>query len=170
MPDDPRGSPHLLRAGRVGRPHGLDGSFHVIDPAPALLSVGLTVLVDGRELRISRRAGDDSRPIVALEGHRDRSSAQALQGKELFVGRDEAPELDADEWWAADLEGCAVRDGERRVGTVRRLVALPSCDVLEVQRSDGGGDLLVPLVGDAVRDVDVESRTIDVDLAFLGEA
>jgi ribosomal 30S subunit maturation factor RimM len=30
--------------------------------------------------------------------------------------------------------------------------------------------LLVPLVTDAVREVDLERRTIDVDLRFLGEA
>jgi 16S rRNA processing protein RimM len=40
---------------------------------------------------------------------------------------------------------------------------------LEVERTGGAGDLLVPLVGDAVRAVDVEARSIDVDLAFLGE-
>ena len=38
---------------------------------------------------------------------------------------------------------------------VKRLVALPSCEVLEVARADGSGELLVPLVRDAVRDVDV---------------
>jgi ribosomal 30S subunit maturation factor RimM len=38
--------------------------------------------------------------------------------------------------------------------------------MLEVDRT-GGGELLVPLVSDAVRDVDVPGRRIDVDLAFL---
>jgi 16S rRNA processing protein RimM len=50
------------------------------------------------------------------------------------------------------------------------MLSLPSCEVLEVTREDGDGDLLVPLVGDAVRDVDVDARTIDIDLQFLGEA
>ena len=63
--------------------------------------------------------------------------------------------------------GCVVRDHERTVGTVRRLLGLPSVDVLEVARADGGGDLLVPLVEDAVRSVDVERKLIEVDLQFL---
>ena len=42
------------------------------------------------------------------------------------------------------------------VGTVRRMLALPSCEVLEVAREGGGGDLLVPLITDAVRAVDIE--------------
>ena len=62
-----------------------------------------------------------------------------------------------------------MRDGARAVGTVSRLLALPSCEVLEVARADGAGQLLVPLVTDAVRSVDVDARSIDIDLKFLGE-
>jgi 16S rRNA processing protein RimM len=52
---------------------------------------------------------------------------------------------------------------------VKRLLAYPSCELLEVAR-EGAPDLLVPLVRDAIRSVDRTSRTIDVDLAFLGES
>jgi 16S rRNA processing protein RimM len=158
-----------LHAGRVGSPHGLDGSFHVRDPRPQLLVCGATVVVQGRAATITRRAGTDQRPLVRLEGREDRDAAVALRGEALLVARGDARELEADEWWAEDLEGCAVRDGTVSVGTVRRLLALPSCEVLEVSREDRA-DLLVPLVSDAVRGVDVERREIDVDLEFLGEA
>ena len=84
------------------------------------------------------------------------------------MDRAEAPVLGEDEWYAEDLEGCLVADGDRSLGRVRRLLALPSCDVLEVERGDAP-DLLVPLVRDAVRSVDVAARRIDVDSAFLGE-
>jgi 16S rRNA processing protein RimM len=157
-----------LQAGRVGRPHGLDGSFHVRDATPRLLEVGAEVVVDGSPSRIVRRAGDDRRPIVRLEGHEDRDAAEALGGRQLLVPRLEAPQLDDDEWWAEDLVGCAVHDADREVGRVVRLVALPSCEVLEVTRAQGSGELLVPLVADAVRSVDIERRRIDVDLRFLG--
>ncbi|MGA2925908.1 MAG: ribosome maturation factor RimM [Solirubrobacteraceae bacterium] len=159
-----------LKAGRVGRPHGLDGSFHVVEASAGLLFEGARVTVDGRALAIVRRAGTDSRPIVRLEGCSDRDAAAALGGLELIVARSEAPALEPDEWWADELEGCLVHDGPRAVGVVRRLVALPSCEVLEVARGDGAGELLVPLVRDAVRSVDVRRREIDIDLRFLGEA
>ena len=133
-----------------------------------LLSVGALVVIDGVPETIVRRAGDDRRPIVRLRGHEDRSAAAALRNRELMIERSEAPELDEDEWWAEDLEGCAVHDGARHVGTVRRLLALPSVEVLEVARADGGGELLVPLVGDAVRAVDLERKQIDIDMRFLG--
>ena len=158
-----------LQAGRVGRPHGLDGSFHVSGANPGLLTLGAVVFVEGVARRIERRAGDDRRVILRLEGCTDRAGAEALRGIEMLVARAEAPELGPDEWWAEELEGCAVHDGGRRVGTVRRLLGLPSCEVLEVERASGGGDLLVPLVSDAVRSVDAKRREIDIDLAFLGE-
>jgi len=157
-----------LFAGRVGRPHGLDGSFYVLEPNLPLLEVGMTVTVGERSRTISRRAGQDSRPILGLDGVSDRAGAEALRGQELQVPRERAPQLEPDEWWAEDLEGCRVQDGERMVGTVRRLRVLPSCEVLEVAR-EGSEDLLVPLVSDAVRNIDVEGQLIDVDLTFLGE-
>ena len=157
-----------LRAGRVGRPHGLDGSFYVRDPSAPALVAGGRVVVDGTELAITRRAGDDRRPIVRLEGHDDRAAAEALRDKDLMVQRSEVPRLDEDEWWAEDLEGCAVHDAGRHVGTVRALIALPSVEALEVVRVDGQGELLVPLVADAVRTVDIEHKQIDIDLSFLG--
>jgi 16S rRNA processing protein RimM len=161
---------HWLRAGVVGRPHGLDGSFHVVDPVASLLEMGTEVRLNDVRREIVRVAGHDARPIVRLEGCDDRTAAEALRGQELFVARTHAPDLEEDEWWATDLEGCAVRDGDREVGVVARLLALPSCEVLEVTRAGGAPDLLVPLVRDAVRDVDLDERVIDVDLQFLGEA
>ena len=158
-----------LHAGRVGRPHGLDGSFHVTQPNIALLEIAAAVSIDGRELEITRRAGTPRRLILRLRDHETRAAAEALRGRDMLVARAEAPELGPDEWWAEELVGCAVHDGGRVVGTVRRLVELPSCEMLEVERA-GGGELLVPLVADAVRDVDVDARAIDVDLRFLGEA
>jgi len=159
-----------LRAGRVGRPHGLDGSFHVTASSPGLLELGGRVTVGGRSVEIVRRSGLAARPILRLEGCADRAAAESLRGQVLLVPRAEAPPLEEDEWWAEELEGCRVHDGEREVGKVRRLQALPSCEVLEVARADGGPDLLVPLVRDAVRGVDVEARCIEIDLDFLGEA
>jgi 16S rRNA processing protein RimM len=44
---------------------------------------------------------------------------------------------------------------------------LPSVEVLEVIR-EGGEELLVPMVADAVRSIDVAARRVDVDLGFLG--
>ena len=159
-----------LSAGRIGRPHGLDGSFYVTRAKPRLLSVGTQVTVASRTAAIVRRAGTDQRPIVRLEGIEDRAAAEGLRGGELTVDGEDAPALGEGEWWAHELEGCEVLDGEEQFGTVTRLIELPSCEALEVQPAAGGEPLLVPMVKEAVRRIEPAARRIEIDLEFLGLA
>ena len=65
-----------------------------------------------------------------------------------------------------DLTGCEAFDGSRRIGRVRDVLLMPSADLLEIER-EGGEALLVPLVSDAVRSIDVEARRIEVDASFV---
>jgi 16S rRNA processing protein RimM len=157
----------VIEAGRVGRPHGLDGSFYVTRAVGHLLAEGITVEIAGRSARVERRAGTDEHPILRLDGCTRRADAEALRGETLHVSEADAPPLEEGEYWAHELEGCAVHDGDREVGVVRRMITLPSCEVLEVQRP-GGEDLLVPLVRDAIRSIDRATRRIDVNMDFLG--
>ena len=157
----------MIRAGRVGRPHGLDGSFHVTRPLGELLAAVEEVEVADRRARVERRAGTRERPILRLEGVTSREEAEALRGAELLVDESVVPALEEDEYWAHELEGCAVHDGPREVGSVRRMIELPSCEALEVAQPDGG-EVLVPLVRDAIRSVDRDARRIDVDMEFVG--
>ena len=153
----------LLNAGRVGRPHGLDGSFHVTRPRGVLLQLGGSVRIGEDVHEIVRRAGTEDRPILRLHGVDDRAGAEALREADLLVERTDAPSLPEGEYWSEDLEGCTVVTPEgRELGTVLTMRALPSCEVLEV------GDLLVPMVGDAVVSIDLDERRIVVDPAFLG--
>ena len=146
----------------MGRAHGLDGSFHVTSPRPRLLTLGMPTDLG----EIVRRVGTDERPVIRLAGLETREAAEALHGQPLQVALKDAPPLEPGEWWAHALEGLRVTDGDREVGTVRRMLELPSVEVLEVERPNGS-ELLVPMVGDAVRELDMEGRRVDVDLRFL---
>ena len=146
----------------MGRAHGLDGSFHVTSPRPRLLTLGMPTDLG----EIVRRVGTDERPVIRLAGLETREAAEALHGQPLQVAVQDAPPLEPGEWWAHQLEGLRVTDGDREVGTVRRMLELPSVEVLEVERPDGS-ELLVPMVGDAVRELDMEGRRVDIDLRFL---
>ena len=150
-----------MLAGYVGRPHGLDGSFHVVRANPELLGGRDDLLLGDRRVALTRHDGTPEKPILRIEGCGSREDAEALRGTELRVPVEEAPGLAEGEFWARDLEGCRVYDGEVEVGVVSKMVALPSCEALEV------GDRLIPLVRDAVRSVDVQARRIDVDLGFV---
>jgi 16S rRNA processing protein RimM len=160
-------TPAELPAGRVGRAHGLDGSFYVTGPVPRLLTLGASVTVDGRRAEIVRRAGTDQRPILRLQGIADRTAIEALRGAVLSVAEAQAPQLGEGEWWAHELAGCVVRDGPRCLGVVERMIELPSCEALEVRREQGGAPLLVPMVRDAIREIDTAAQAIEVNADFL---
>jgi 16S rRNA processing protein RimM len=144
-----------VSAGRVGKAHGLDGSFYVEHPTEPLHR-GTDVVVAGRSARVERRAGTDERPLVRISGVDDRNGAEALRGESILV---DAGDLGEGEYLAADLVGCEVAG----LGTVRRVITAPSCDLLEV----GDAALLVPFISDAVKRVDLDARVIEVDAAFL---
>lgn len=155
----------------MGRPHGLDGSFYVTKARPRLLRQGASVWLDGQAVRILGKRGTEERPILRIEGVQSRTDAEGVRGRTLAVDRSQAPALEEGEWWAEDLEGCEVLDRERHVGTVRRLLELPSCEVLEVIQDEGGSrPLLVPMVRDAIRRVDIAAQVIDVDMSFIEES
>jgi 16S rRNA processing protein RimM len=168
---DPAGpAGDLLAVGRIGRPHGLDGSFYVTQPRERVLEAADALVLDGAPIAILRRDGTAARPILRLAGVDSREAVEALRGRDLLVPRADTPPLEEDEWLAEDLVGCRVVDGDAAVGVVARLLPYPSCELLEVQRPEAGRKaLLVPLISDAVRTVDVEARRIDINLTFLGE-
>jgi 16S rRNA processing protein RimM len=153
-----------VRIGAVGRPHGKDGGFVVAEPSARLdlLEPGRTVRVGDRDLTIAWRKGTPARPLLKLDGVDGRD----LRGEAITVPRDALGELGEGEFLVDDLTGCEAFDGERRVGRVRDVLLMPSVDLLEIER-DGAEPLLVPLVGDAVRSIDVAAGRIDVDTGFL---
>ena len=139
-----------MTAGRVGKPHGLDGSFYV-DGASHPLPLGTAVTIGDRPpLEVERRAGTEERPLIRLAGVED---ARELRGELLLV----EAELGENEWLAADLLRCSVPGH----GRVVRVLDGPSCSVLELE--DG---TFVPFVSDAIRSV--ERGEIRLNEDFLG--
>jgi 16S rRNA processing protein RimM len=139
----------LVTAGRVGKPHGLDGSFYVETPRHELPE-GCELTIGDRTHRVVRRAGTDERPLIRLE---DVDDPHPLRGELLLVEDD----LAEDEWLASDLVGLAVPG----LGTVSEVIDAPSCSLLRL--TDG---TLIPFITDAVRSIDLEAGEIRVDPGF----
>ena len=143
--------------GRVGRPHGLDGSF-VVEHAsenPERFAVGATLHVDGEPAAIvgSKRAG--GRPVIKLDRRVERGAA-------LEILRSELPPPDDDSYYVFQLVGLEVEEeGGRALGRVTEVAPGVANSVLEL---DSG--LLLPLVADCVREIDLELGRIVVAPGF----
>jgi 16S rRNA processing protein RimM len=155
------GAEELVRVGRVGRPHGLDGAFVVEDASEDArrFAVGASLVVDGEPATVilSRRAGG-GRPAIKL----DRS---VERGAELLVARGNLPPPEEGSFYVADLVGLEVHEeGGERLGVVSDVLPGVANDVLEL---DTG--LLLPLVEECVREVDLAGRCIVVTPGFASD-
>jgi 16S rRNA processing protein RimM len=158
------GAGDLVAIGRIRRPHGVHGEFH-LEPYAADLgryaSLG-RVVVGGTARRVVRARVGAAGVLLTLEGVADREAAQALAGEELFVAVEERAALPADRYYVDDLIGLAVVDrGGARLGTVAGVLAQPAQDLLEVDTP--AGRALVPLVRAIVVDVDLAGGRVVVD-------
>ena len=99
--------------------------------------------------------------IARLEGVNDRDAARGLIGTEIAVPRRELPPAEPGEYYWSDLEGLKVVNLEGvELGTVSHLFETGANDVLVVV---GERQRLIPFTRDAVKDVDLQSRTLRVD-------
>ena len=152
------GQNEVVLVGRVGRPHGVDGAF-VVEQAsddPSRFEVGTELLVDGTPTVVveSRQVGGRRRAI--------KLDRPVERGTELAVRRSDLSPLPEDSYYVADLIGVDVLDESgRRVGVVRDVLPGPANDVLEL---DTG--LLLPLVEECVRKVDLGERRIHLNRGF----
>jgi 16S rRNA processing protein RimM len=147
----------LVHIGRVGKPHGLDGSFAVEEASEAAerFSAGAVVYVEGEPARIVASKRARGRPVIRLDRPVDR-------GSRLSVLRSDLPEPEPDAYYVFDLVGLAVEEeGGRSLGRVEHVSPAPANDVLEL---DSG--LSLPFVEACVMEVDVEAGRIVVARGF----
>ena len=147
----------FVTVGRVGKPHGLDGSFFVEQASedPDRFAVGVVLHVDGQAARVAASKRSGGRPVIRLE-------RSAPRGAEIAVPRDELPPTKEGEYYAFQLVGREVEEEEgRKLGRVAHVAPGVANDVLEL---DSGVSL--PLVETCVREVDLDRGRIVVAVGF----
>lgn len=147
----------MVRAGRLGRPHGLDGflGLYVDDPDLVYFDPGSTVFLgdEPHVVREIRRA--DKGYQVAFEGVRDRPGAESIRNRDVLV--EHRRQLSEGEYWPEDLIGLEVRPSGGEVVDVSVGAAQ---DRLVVDRH--GSRFEVPFVDAFVPVVDIEGGFVEV--------
>jgi 16S rRNA processing protein RimM len=144
--------------GRVGKPHGLDGSF-VVEQAseePLRFEPGAVLRAGGEEVRVEERKRPGGRLVIRLD-------RPVPRGTRLEIPRSRLPEPESGEYYVFQLVGLeVVEEGGRRLGVVMDVAPGPANDALEL---DSG--LLLPLVEACVREVDLDGGRILVAQGFV---
>ncbi len=157
----------------VGAAQGLRGEVRVktftADPT-ALGDYGNLHSLDGRTFEILDIREAKNIAIVRFRGINDRNAAEALNGLDLYVERDNLPddELEDDEFFYADLEGLEALDADgKSYGTVSAVFDFGAGDLLEL-KGPGRRPVLIPFSEKAVLEIDLEGGTLLIDPAAAG--
>jgi 16S rRNA processing protein RimM len=147
----------LITVGRVGKSHGIDGSFVVENASETreLFAAGAKLFVGGEEATVVGSKQARGRPVIRLD-------RRVPRGTSLEVPRSALAPTDEDEYYVFQLVGLEVSEqGGEVLGTVRDVTPGVANDVLEL---DSG--LLLPMVEECVLSVDLDAGSILVAPGF----
>jgi 16S rRNA processing protein RimM len=155
----------LTCIGTVSQAHGVKGDLKVapLTDTPAYYERSTTVILETkqglRDFKVSglRRAGNHW--IMTLEGLKDRGGAEAYRGARVLLDDSLLRPLEPGEYFQHDLIGCEVETltGDP-LGRVKSIMETGANDVLVV----GDGSLMVPMLAEVVKEVDVHGRRIRI--------
>jgi 16S rRNA processing protein RimM len=147
-----------VQIGKVGRPHGIDGSFFIEQPSAdeRWWRPGSRFLVAGVEVEVAAARRSSGRPVVRLD-------RPVPRGATIEVEREALPPTEEDEYYAFQLVGLpVVEETGRELGGVKAVMPGIANDVLEL---DSG--VLLPMIEDCVQSIDLERGRITVAPGFL---
>jgi 16S rRNA processing protein RimM len=102
------------------------------------------------------------RVVLKLSGYDDIDAAKELIGYEFAVHESDRVQLEEDEFYDWELEGCTVKVGDESIGKVRSVMKTGGAEILIVS-DESGIEKLVPLAADIVVTIDPTAKTIVVD-------
>lgn len=160
----------LLKVGVITTTHGVRGEvkvFPTTDDAERFLDIEYVLLDTGKELRrlnIKNVKFYKNLAILKFEGVDNINDIEMYKQRELWVPREEAQELDEDEYYIADLIGMDVvlEDGSH-FGTLKDVMETGANDVYVVE-DENGKEVLLPAIKECILDVDVEKNSMTIHL------
>ena len=160
----------LLQVGVITTTHGVRGEVKVFpttdDPAryKKLKRVILDTGTEKRELEIAGVRFFKNLVIVKFKGIDNINDVEQYVRKNLYVTRDNAGELKENEYFIADLIGLSVKTDEgETLGEITDVLKTGANDVYVI-RQDDGEELLIPVIKDCIKQVDVEGKNVLVHL------
>ena len=159
----------LISIARIARPQGIRGEViaDILTDFPDRFAAldEVTLLRDGKVfglLNLERHRFHKGRVLLKFAGYDDPDKAEELRGASLVIHQDELVELEEDEYFLFDLEGCEVVTMEGQpLGTVVKVENFGAAPLLVVRNESK--EFLIPLTREICPDVDTANKKIVVN-------
>ena len=145
-----------ILVGKIVAPQGIRGEVRVQTYSDTPIdfkkfNVQSTKFNEG-DFKFVRAVPNSSVIIAKIRGIDDRNMAETLRGTELFIGRDDLPKLNENEYYQTDLIGLSVNQRGNIIGRVACIQNFGAGDILELENGD-----MVSFIGATV---DFDDRVI----------
>lgn len=159
----------FLQVGVISSTHGIRGEvkvFPTTDDAERFKTLKNVILDAGREqipLEIQNVKFFKQFVILKFKGIDNINDIEMYKGKSLLVSREDAVELEEDEYYIADLIGMKVLTDDGEEGTLSDVMETGANEVYVVDFKNLG-EVLIPAIHDCILEVDVENMVMHVHL------
>ncbi len=159
----------MVLIGKITGTHGIKGQLRVVPysgDSGSILSQRSLILKGSKGesdvYKIANSSIHGKKVLIALETYDGINEVEHLVGREIYVNREQLPELPEDEYYWCDLIGLKVitTRGER-LGELRDIFSAGNNDVYMVK--DGDREYLIPAVEDIVTDINLTEGIMTVD-------
>ena len=150
-------------------PHGVRGAIRIYPFTRSLASLAafrfwwIGSFVKKQRLELSKTRASQDSLIASFKEVVDRTQAEELKGKSVFVPRALLPELPEDEFYWVDLIGLRVVNLRNEgLGKIDHFLETGANQVM-LLRDEMGTERLIPYIEEVVRSVEINSGRLVVD-------
>lgn len=159
-----------FRVGVIANTHGIRGEVKVYpttDDVERFGELKQVILDTGKEkvaLEIQNVKYFKNMAILKFKGIDNINDIEKYKGKDLLVNREDAVELEEDEFYLADvLDSKVVTDDGEEFGVLRDILETGANDVFVVESKEGK-EVLFPVTKECVLDINTEEKIVTVHI------
>lgn len=160
----------MLRVGVFANTHGVRGEIKVFPTTDdvkrfkKLKKVYLDLGKETLEWEIQSVKFFKNLVILKFKGIDNINDIEKYKGKDLLIKREQALPLLKDEYYICDIIGAeVVEEDGNTVGTLKEVLQTGANDVYVVATKEGD-EILLPVIPDCVKDLDVEKKVVTVHI------
>ena len=151
--------------GKIVKAHGIGGLVKVDSylDTPDLFDSFEKVSIDKTEYKIEKCSySNDGFVFLKLENVNNMNDALLLKDKNIYIDKNDMPELDKGRYYISDIIGLNVATDTKIYGKIVNILQYGSADIVEV-KAENGGFIRFPWLNALNVIIDIENKIFKVD-------